>query len=249
MADAASPTIGNHQEVGKALLKILGLSDTQLAALVRGLVMYAVDVDGGDLILGPNGPISAESLLNPTADSLGATIGEAMTTLEAALVNVQGTPNQVIVDSTTIPGTLVYKTPQDIAATSSPTFHDVRTSQNRNASRQPKLYAPGTGAGTGPTVVTQGNDQFIYLDLTTGTACAANQSVIGWNFAEAFPAGYVPFILVHPINPMAWDRQNTANKALSPVNVTETGFALAVGSNALADATNYKFIIEIVGVR
>lgn len=217
-----------------------------LTVLIPPLARMVQGAEGAVLADGSGAPVGLDNTPTPaTAQSLGDTLGQALSALADGLRLVKDTPNQITVTFDNVERSMTLSLPQDIATTSSPQFATVRASKLRGNSAP--TIALGTGAGDATAVVSllYGTDLAFRVDITTGAAPATGQTIFEATFAEAYDVLKPPIVFLVPHNRRAWDQQNTANKAVAVDLAKTTGAKLVVqaGTTALQAATTYSWVV------
>lgn len=107
--------------------------------------------------------------------------------------------------------------------------------------------AGGTGAGTAPTI-TMGSgstDLNGYIDVTTGTGCATDATVVTITFG--LPYATAPkTIILSPANKATQNLAIGQQCFVNQAGIATTTFAITSNGTALADATAYKWYYFIV---
>ena len=103
------------------------------------------------------------------------------------LLQLVGTPNQVLVDVTTIPGEAIFRTPQDIATTSTPTFAGINAPIVLPTNAVAVTVGALLGAGSSATQPSASDTPHCFsFQLTAGAALATGDfATVTW--ATALP--------------------------------------------------------------
>lgn len=217
-----------------------------LTVLLPPLARMVQGAEGAVLADAAGAPVDLDNSPTPaTAVSLGDTLGQALSALADGLRLVKGTANQIDVAFDNVERSMTLSLPQDIAPTSSPQFDTLRASKLRG--NNAPTIALGTGAGDATAAVNliYGTDLAFRVDITTGAAPTAGQTIFEATFAEAYDALKPPIVFLVPHNRRAWDQQNTANKAVAVDLASTTGAKLVVqaGTTALQANTAYSWVV------
>jgi len=217
-----------------------------LTVLLPPLARMVQGAEGAVLADAAGAPVDLDNSPTPaTAVSLGDTLGQALSALADGLRLVKGTDNQIDVAFDNVERSMTLSLPQDIAPTSSPQFDTLRASKLRG--NNAPTIALGTGAGDATAAVNliYGTDLAFRVDITTGAAPTAGQTIFEATFGEAYDVLKPPIVFLVPHNRRAWDQQNTANKAVAVDLASTTGAKLVVqaGTTALQANTAYSWVV------
>lgn len=151
--------------------------------------------------------------------------------------DIAGTADQIVLDDTTTPGVLQIRAAPNLATSTIRAKPVPRTAV--------PTVTPGTGAGTGPTVVdVAGDDDEVYIEITTGSSPVSSATIFELNWTSAY--AQTPIVTVVPVNQTAWGWQNAQAKAVYFDKATSTGSkaVVRVGTTALSAATTYSWVVR-----
>ena len=110
----------------------------------------------------------------------------------------------------------------------------------------PSIVA-GTGAGTAPTVsVGSGStDLNGYVNITTGTTCATDATVVTLTFNTAYQSA-PRCIIITPANKITQNLTKGKECFVDQASITSTTFTITSNTTALTDATAYQWYYTVI---
>lgn len=177
--------------------------------------------------------------LSVNAAALGDTVGDALSSIAAALLTLVAT-NGIVAD---------FSTAGQVTLQIDPTA-SLAIQRLAGIGANKPTFALGTGAGGGTPVGTVTGGSFAFrFDLTAGSAPVANSTIAQFTFK---PGAYAvaPLVLMVPANALASVAQSTAANAITvPVgNITTTGFILHSGStNGITASAAFSWYFLVFG--
>lgn len=110
----------------------------------------------------------------------------------------------------------------------------------------PSIVA-GTGAGTAPTVsVGSGStDLSGYVNITTGTTCATDATVVTLTFSTAYQSA-PRCIIITPANKITQNLTKGKECFVDQASITSTTFTITSNTTALTDATAYQWYYTVI---
>lgn len=188
-----------------------------------------VPADEGDLI------IDASAVANTNALTLGDSVGAALETLEAGLLDVQGSPDEI-------------ELPFATGVFTARLADAVKIKKLRGALAAPTVNTTGTGAGTGGVVTVDGDGLCFEIKVVAGSAAAVGASTVIGAFTHATAFANPPKIVLTPSNRAAWARQSAAASCVSIENIGLVNFSLNAGSTSgLTQGVTYTWQCQVYG--